>query len=113
MADLVRRQTALDCPRVAGRDGTAAGERRLRLLDRMSDLPALVLSAKSDMLAGNSLAADCVGCLRTAQTRYPHDPDLAGLIDGHAVLVYSAVPGTPGASAVDLLRVTGLVNCAG
>jgi transcriptional regulator with XRE-family HTH domain len=91
----------------------------LRLLDRMSDLPALVLSAKSDVLAWNPLAtalfgdfsevpparrnlirqrflgtgigrialspdsdsaADCVGCLRTAQARYPDDSDLACLI---------------------------------
>ncbi|MGW6332865.1 helix-turn-helix transcriptional regulator [Nocardia rhamnosiphila] len=92
----------------------------LRLLDRLAGLPALVLSAKSDVLAWNppaaallgdwsarppaqrnlirqrflgagpdavvetedqAGAADCVGCLRTAQARYPQDPSLAGLID--------------------------------
>ncbi|WP_063037909.1 helix-turn-helix transcriptional regulator [Nocardia grenadensis] len=91
-----------------------------RLLDRLGGLPALVLSAKSDVLAWNPSAAallgdwsaqppeqrnlvrqrflgvgpdravetgdhtgaaDCVGCLRTAQARYPQDPSLAGLID--------------------------------
>ncbi|WP_181775598.1 helix-turn-helix transcriptional regulator [Amycolatopsis pittospori] len=167
----------------------------LRLLDRMSDLPALVLSAKSDVLAWNPLAtalfgdfselpparrnlirqrflgtgvgrvtlspdsdsaADCVGCLRTARARYPDDPDLARLIadlrtgsapfdslwqaarsgrlragsttikhselgpltldcdvllvpeTDQTVLVYSAEPGTSSASALELLRVTGL-----
>ncbi|WP_280236032.1 helix-turn-helix transcriptional regulator [Nocardia cyriacigeorgica] len=93
----------------------------LQMLDRMSDLPAVVLSAKSDVLAWNPLAAallgdfsavppaqrnlirqrflggglhreqptseeeqeaaaHCVGCLRTAQARYPDDLDLAHLI---------------------------------
>jgi transcriptional regulator with XRE-family HTH domain len=165
----------------------------LRLLDRMPDLPALVLSAKSDVLAWNPLAAallgdfsewppaqrnvirqrflgtglglmtatpdtaaGCVGCLRSAQARYPKDPDLALLIADltagstqfdelwrsgrsgqlratttttehpelgpltldcdvllvpeadQTVVVYSAAAGTPGASAIDLLRVTGL-----
>ncbi|MFF5990748.1 helix-turn-helix transcriptional regulator [Prauserella flavalba] len=162
----------------------------LRLLDRMADLPALVLSAKSDVLAWNPLAAallgdlsewpptrrnliwqrflgptpnpdaesaaDCVGCLRTAHARYPGDPDLARLVtelrtgspafdrlwraarsgrlrsgsvtvqhhelgtltldcdilavpeDDQFVLVYSAAPGTRTASALELLRVTGL-----
>lgn len=167
----------------------------LRLLDRVTDLPALVISAKSDVLAWNPLAAalfgdfstlpparrnlirqrflgtnighiglspdsgsaaDCVGCLRTAQARYPNDPDLSRLIadlrtgsaqfdnlwqtarsgrlragsttinhpelgpitldcdvlqepeSDQSVLVYSAAPGTPSASALDLLRVTGL-----
>jgi transcriptional regulator with XRE-family HTH domain len=171
----------------------------LRLLDRMSDLPALVLSAKSDVLAWNPLAAalfgdfsalpptrrnlirqrflgtgigrialspnsdsavDCVGCLRTAQARYPHDPGLARLIadlragsarfdslwqagrsgrlragstaiehpefgrltldcdvllvpeSDQAVLVYSAAAGAPEASALELLRVTGLEQFA-
>jgi transcriptional regulator with XRE-family HTH domain len=161
-----------------------------RLLDRMSDLPALVLSAKSDVLAWNPLAAallgdfsslppagrnlirqrflgagpmtstpntaaDCVGCLRTARARYPGDPDLARLIadlrtsqvfnelwqagrsgqmrattttvehpslgpltldcdfllvpeDDQMVVVYSAAAGTSEASALELLRVTGL-----
>lgn len=169
----------------------------LRLLDRMSDLPALVLSAKSDVLAWNSLAAalfgdfseqpparrnimwhrflgpglirlvltpeeeaanavDCVGCLRTVQAKYPKDPGLAQLITelrtgsprfdqlwragrsgqlrgltatvahpelgileldcdallvpeaDQTVVVYSAAPGTPSASALELLRITGL-----
>jgi transcriptional regulator with XRE-family HTH domain len=166
----------------------------LRLLDRMPDMPAVVLSAKSDVLAWNALAAallrdfsalpptrrnlirerflgstpdvdsdaaaDCVGCLRTAQARYPGDPDLARLVadlrTGSArfdslwragrsgrlrpgsttvhhpqfgrltldvdvllepeadqtVLVYSAAPGTPEASALELLRVTGLERFA-
>ncbi|WP_250004762.1 helix-turn-helix transcriptional regulator [Actinoplanes sp. M2I2] len=167
------------------------------LLDRITGLPALVLSAKSDVLAWNPLAAallgdfsaspparrnlirqrflnagsggvtvdsgadsdaaaDCAGCLRTAQARYPADPDLARLIADlragsttfdrlwragrsgrqrstsitivhpglgrltldcevllvpevdQSLLVYSAAPGTPGASALELLRVTGL-----
>jgi transcriptional regulator with XRE-family HTH domain len=171
----------------------------LRLLDRMSDLPVLVLSAKSDVLAWNPLAAalfgdfstmppaernlirqrflgpglgriplppdsdsaaDCVGCLRTARARYPDDRDLTRLIadlrrgsarfdelwraarsgrlrggsatvhhpqlgritldcdvlqepdTDQAVLVYSAPPGTPGVSALELLRVTGLERFA-
>ena len=166
-----------------------------RLLERISELPALVLSAKSDALAWNPLAAalfgdfsalpparrnlirqrflgtgigrvtmapdpdaaaECVGCLRTAQARYPDDPDLARLIADlragsepfdrfwragrsgrqrststtvvhpelgrlvldcdvlvvpeadQTMLVYSAGPGTSEASALDLLRVTGL-----
>jgi hypothetical protein len=165
-----------------------------RLLDRMSDLPAVVLSAKSDVLAWNPLAtallgdlsalppaqrnliwqrflgpspnqdaesaADCVGCLRSVQARYPDDPDLNRLVadlragsprfdelwrkgrsgrlrsgsvtikhpelgplvldcdvllvpDGdQTVLVYSAEPGTPSASALELLRVTGLERFA-
>lgn len=182
-------------PPQAGRVPTLVRPSVLRLLDRMSDLPALVLSAKSDVLAWNPLAtalfgdfselpparrnlirqrflgtgigritlspdsdsaADCVGCLRTAQARYPDDPDLARLIadlrsgstrfDGlwqaarsgrlragsttikhpdlgpltldcdvllvpetdQTVLVYSAEPGTSSASALELLRVTGL-----
>ncbi|MBB5922745.1 transcriptional regulator with XRE-family HTH domain [Actinoalloteichus hoggarensis] len=173
----------------------------LRMLDRMSDLPVLVLSAKSDVLAWNPLAAalfgdfsaqppdqrnfirrrflgadaragtssadtggadtdsdspGCVGCLRNAQARYPDDPDLARLIadlrsgsprfdalwrssrsgrlraksttidhpefgrltldgdvllvpeDDQTVVIYSAAAGTPTASALELLRVTGL-----
>lgn len=169
----------------------------LRLLDRVADLPAIVLSAKSDVLAWNPLAAallgdfsglppaqrnllrqrflggpadravmtaeesaahaaDCVGCLRTAHAKYPRDPNLTQLItelrSGSAqfeelwrtgrsgrlrsrtatlvhpelgtltldcdvlhepeadqtVIVYSAAPGTPSASALQLLRVTGL-----
>jgi transcriptional regulator with XRE-family HTH domain len=173
----------------------------LRLLDRLSDTPALVLSAKSDVLAWNPLAAalfgdfseipprrrnliwqrflgtglgrmrltadeetasaaDCVGCLRTAQARYPSDPDLAAFIADlrsgserfdelwragrsgqlrsttatiehpelgqftidcdvlqvpeadQAVVIYSAAPGTTEASALQLLRVTGLERFA-
>lgn len=169
----------------------------LRLLDRVSDLPAIVLSAKSDVLAWNPLAAalfgdfsqlppaqrnllrqrflgagadrtimtvqqstahaaDCVGCLRTAHAKYPQDANLTQLITelragsaqfgelwqtgrsgrlrsrtatvAHAelgtltldcdvlhepeadqtVIVYSATPATPTASALELLRVTGL-----
>ncbi|MGW5573330.1 helix-turn-helix transcriptional regulator [Nocardia thailandica] len=169
----------------------------LRLLDRMTDLPALVLSAKSDVLACNPLAtalfgdlstqppekrnllwqrflgtgldrlvttpedeaADavaCVGSLRTVHAKYPDDPGLARLLtelrtgshrfdglwqagragqlrsrtvtlahpqlgileldcdvllvpeDDQAAVVYSAVPDTRSASALELLRVTGL-----
>ncbi|KIA62280.1 helix-turn-helix transcriptional regulator [Nocardia vulneris] len=168
----------------------------LRLLDRMSDLPALVMSAKSDVLAWNSMATallgdfsawpvpqrnmiwQCflgtemsrvrhtpeevrmigaygVGTLRSAKARYPTDPDLDRLITelrtrsadfeqlwrerpsslwrtatktvdhpelgllviecdtllvpdaDQTVVVYSAEPNTPAASALDLLRVTG------
>lgn len=106
-------------PPQAGRVPMLVRPSALRLLDRMSDLPALVLSAKSDVLAWNPLAAalfgdfstwppaqrtlirqrflgtglgritlspdadsaaDCVACLRTAQARYPDDPDLVRLI---------------------------------
>lgn len=182
-------------PPQAGRVPTQVRPSVLRLLDRMSDLPAVLLSAKSDVLAWNPLAtalfgdfselpparrnlirqrflgtgigritlspdsdsaADCVGCLRTAQARYPDDPDLARLIadlrtgstrfdtlwragrsgrlragsttirhaelgqltldcdvllvpeSDQTVLVYSAAPRTPSASALELLRVTGL-----
>ncbi|XVS64433.1 transcriptional regulator [Actinosynnema sp. CA-299493] len=186
-------------PPQAGRVPTLVRMSVLRLLDRMSDLPALVLSAKSDVLAWNPLAtalfgdfsvlpparrnlirqrflgdgtgrvalspesdsdsdsaAGCVGCLRAAQARYPRDPDLARLVadlrggsarfdalwragrsgrlragaatvehpglgpltldcdvllvpeSDQALLVYSAAPGTPSASALDLLRVTGI-----
>lgn len=192
--------------RLAGSDPPRAGHvpmlvrpSVLRLLDRMSDLPALVLSAKSDVLAWNPLAtalfgdfsglplirrnlirqrfigtgigaitlspdsdsaADCVGCLRTARARYPDDPDLARLVsdlrasntrfDGlwqagrsgrvrarsftithpqlgrltldcdvllvpeadQSLLVYSAAAGTREASALELLRVTGLQQFA-
>ncbi|WP_280361257.1 helix-turn-helix transcriptional regulator [Nocardia wallacei] len=169
----------------------------LRLLDRVSDLPAIVLSAKSDVLAWNPLAtallgdfsryphaqrnllrqrflgvgadravmtaeessvhaADCVGCLRTAHAKYPRDTSLTELITelrggsaqfeefwqtgrsgrlrsrtatlthpelgtltldcdvlhepeaDQTVIVYSAAPGTSSASALQLLRVTGL-----
>ncbi|MBF8184161.1 helix-turn-helix domain-containing protein [Nonomuraea sp. K274] len=169
----------------------------LRLLDRMADLPVLVLSAKGDVLAWNPLAAALqgdmsawppsrrnliwqrflgssrcqvaatpdeddaatrasVGTLRAAQARYSGDPDLARLINelrrgslrfdelwregrsapwrtatksinhpelgtfmldcdtfvfpdtDQTVLVYSAEPGTPEATALDMLRVAGL-----
>lgn len=182
-------------PPQAGRVPMLVRPSVLRLLDRLSDLPAIVLSAKSDVLAWNPLAtalfgdfssvpparrnligqrflgtgigritlspnadsaADCVACLRTAQARYPQDPDLTRLIADlragsaqfdslwqagrsgrlrsgsttithpelgqltldcdvlleseadQTVLVYSATPGTPEASALELLRVTGL-----
>lgn len=169
----------------------------LRLLDRMADLPVLVLSAKGDVLAWNPLGAALqgdmsawpqrrrnliwqrflgssrcqaaagpgeddaaahasVGTLRAAQARYPNDPDLTQLIkelrrgsprfdelwregrsspwrtatksishpslgtitldcdtlllpdSNQTMLVYSAEPGTPEATALELLRVTGL-----
>ncbi|APU16876.1 MULTISPECIES: helix-turn-helix transcriptional regulator [Actinoalloteichus] len=181
-------------PPQAGRIPMLVRPSVLRLLDRMSDLPALVLSAKSDVLAWNPLgaallgdfselptarrnliwqrflgpnpdtetsaAADCVGCLRTAQARYPDDPDLARLVadlrggsarfdslwragrsgrlraacvtrvhpevgmltldvdvlrepeGDQTVLIYSAAPGTATASALELLRVTGLQRFA-
>nr|WP_246382541.1 hypothetical protein [Prauserella isguenensis] len=95
----------------------------LRLLQRLTDLPALVLSAKGDVLAQNPIACallgdlkrwpdgqcniiwqrflgtgvarvspdpeedeasaqQSVGVLRTALSRYPHDPDLRALIEG-------------------------------
>ncbi|MGY2007165.1 helix-turn-helix transcriptional regulator [Nocardia gipuzkoensis] len=194
--DLIFRLAGSDPPQ-AGRIPMLIRPSVLRLLDRMADLPALVLSAKSDVLAWNPLAAglfgdfserppaqrnimwqrflgagldrlvmtpeeeaanavDCVGCLRTVQAKYPKDPGLAQLIDelrsGSArfdelwragrsgrlrsltttlahpdlgtltldcdallvaeadqnVVVYSAAPGTPTVSALELLRVTGL-----
>lgn len=118
--DLVFRLAGAEPPQ-AGRVPMLVRPSLLRLLDRMSDLPALVLSAKSDVLAWNDLAAallgdfsalppahrnliwqrflgagpgrttltpeddeasaaHCVGCLRTAQARYPDDPDLGRLI---------------------------------
>ncbi|WP_067834163.1 helix-turn-helix transcriptional regulator [Nocardia lijiangensis] len=193
--NLVFRLAGAEPPR-AGRVPMLVRPSVLRILDRMSDLPALVLSAKSDVLAWNPLAetllgdfsargsarhnllrerflgerlgrvrlseededrtaAHCVGCLRTAQARYPGDTDLAHLIaelrSGSArfddlwragysstvsattltiehpvfgsltldcdilqvpdadqtVVVYSAAPGTPEATTLDLLRVTG------
>ncbi|MEV4123872.1 helix-turn-helix transcriptional regulator [Nocardia sp. NPDC049707] len=168
----------------------------LRLLDRMADLPALVISAKADVLAWNSMAAALLGdfsawsparrniiwqsflgtepsrvvftpdeaeaaaeswvsSLRSAKAAYPDDPDLARLIaelrsrserfdrlwregstgnrrsatktvdhpevgrlvldcdalfvpdSDQAVVVYSAAPDTPAASALELLRITG------
>lgn len=169
----------------------------LRLLDRVPDLPAIVLSAKADVLAWNPFAAalfgdfsqlptghrnllwqrflgagtdrtgaitedstvhaaDCVGCLRTAHAKYPKDTSLTRLIaelragseqfeqlwlagrsgrlhsrtttvthpelgpltldcdvlnepeTDQTVVIYSAPPATPTASALELLRVTGL-----
>lgn len=94
----------------------------LRLLERLNDLPALVLSAKGDVLAQNPMAVallgdlmrwpkrqrnivwqrflgvgvthvattqeedensaqQSVGMLRTLRSRYPHDPDLAALLE--------------------------------
>lgn len=168
----------------------------LRLLQRLTDLPALVLSAKGDVLAQNPMAdallgdlsrwpeehrniiwqrylgtgvarvvltpdeeeasaRQSVGLLRTALSRYPDDPDLRALIEeliagserfwsvweegrstvrrsmhktiehpdvgrlvldcdtlllpdtDQSMIVYSAAAGSPAASALDTLRVTG------
>lgn len=167
----------------------------LRMLDRFTDLPALVIDAKGDVLAWNALAAALLGdmsqwppgqrniiwqrflgapgrvamepkereateaqsvaSLRSARARYPHDPGLRRLVrelrqdsarfeqlwqegrsaqwrshrktiehpelgrllldcdtllvpdDDQAMVVYSAAPDTPEASALALLRVTG------
>ncbi|WP_103958264.1 helix-turn-helix transcriptional regulator [Nonomuraea solani] len=184
-------------PPQAGRISMVVRPSVLRLLDRMADLPVLVLSAKGDVLAWNPLGAALqgdmsawprrrrnliwqrflgssrcqiaagpdeddaaarasVGTLRAAQARYPGDPDLIRLIaelrrgsprfdelwregrsspwraatksvrhpslgtfaldcdtmllpDGHqTVLVYSAEPGSPEATMLDMLRVIGL-----
>ncbi|MEV1003730.1 helix-turn-helix transcriptional regulator [Nonomuraea sp. NPDC050202] len=184
-------------PPQAGRIAMLVRPSVLRLLDRMADLPVLVLSAKGDVLAWNPLGAALqgdmstwprrqrnliwqrflgssrcqvaagpdeddaaarasVGTLRAAQARYPDDPDLIRMIaelrrgsprfdelwreghsspwraatksithpslgaisldcdvmllpDGHqTVLVYSAEPGSPEATALDMLRVIGL-----
>ncbi|WP_040788334.1 helix-turn-helix transcriptional regulator [Nocardia paucivorans] len=194
--DLVFRLAGSQPPQ-AGRVPMLVRPSVLRLLDRMSDLPAIVLSAKSDVLAWNPLAAalfgdfsrltpalrnllrqrflgagtdrtvitkeesaiyaaDCVGCLRTAHAKYPRDASLTALIaelragspqfeelwrtgrsgrvrsrtttithpelgtltldcdvlyepeTDQTVIVYSAAPTTPAASALELLRVTGL-----
>lgn len=183
-------------PPQAGRIPMVVRPSVLRLLDRMVDLPALVLSAKADVLAWNSMAAALlgdlsvwppaqrniiwqrflgaepsrvamnpaeaeaaaafsVGSLRATKARYPDDPALSRLItelrSGSAhfeklwrerpaaqwrsatksiahpevglltldcdallvpdadqtVIVYSAAPGTPEFSALDLLRITG------
>lgn len=198
--DLVFRLAGAEPPQI-GRVPMLVRPSVFRLLDRMADLPTLVLSAKSDVLAWNPLAAallgdfsewpptqrniirqrflgpglgrmsltpeeedvtgpHCVGCLRAAQARYPTDPELAQLIDDlrsgsarfdsmwqagrsgqlravsttidhpdygplaldcdvllvpeadQTVVVYSAAPGTPTASALDLLRITGLERFA-
>ncbi|MEU7218645.1 helix-turn-helix transcriptional regulator [Nocardia iowensis] len=189
-------QLAGSAPPQAGRIAQVVRPSVLRLLDRMADLPALVMSAKADVLAWNSMAAallgdfsawppqrrniiwQCflgtdpgrvrftpdelravgaygVGTLRSAKARYPTDPDLDRLITelrsgspqfeqlwrerpsaqwrsatktidhpevgvlvlecdtllvpdtDQSVVVYSAAPGTPAATALDLLRITG------
>ncbi|MEV6280233.1 helix-turn-helix transcriptional regulator [Nocardia sp. NPDC051832] len=58
--DLIFRLAGADPPQ-AGRIPLVIRPSVLRLLDRMADLPALVLSAKSDVLAWNSLAAGLFG----------------------------------------------------
>ncbi|KIH97661.1 XRE family transcriptional regulator [Streptomonospora alba] len=109
-------------PPLAGRVEMSIRPSVLRLLQRLTDLPALVLSAKSDVLAQNPMAdallgdlgrrsgrqrniiwqrllgagsgrvalspeedavtaQQAVGSLRTALSRYPHDPDLRSLVD--------------------------------
>lgn len=171
-----------------------------RLLDRLADLPAIVLSAKGDVLAWNPMAAallgdfsrwpahqrniiwqrflgapsrvamsveddertarQAVGTLRATAARYPGDASVRALVAelrGHsprfaaywadgtagpwrldsktivhpelgsivlecdnlllpdtdqAMVVYSAAPGSPAASALALLRVTGLQEFA-
>ncbi|MFF2088291.1 helix-turn-helix transcriptional regulator [Nocardia sp. NPDC058176] len=194
--DLVYRLAGSEPPQ-AGRIPMLIRPSVLRLLDRLADLPVLVLSAKSDVLAWNPLsaalfgdysaipprernimwqrflgsgtgrivmtpeeaddnAAACVGCVRAVKAAYPDDPDLTRLLtelrtgsaefEAHwqagrssamysltktiahphlgtltldcdamhvpdtdqTVIIYSAAPSTPTASALDLLRVTGL-----
>lgn len=194
--DLIFRLAGAEPPQ-AGRIAMTIKPSVMRLLDRMADLPALVISAKSDVLAWNPPAAallgdfsrrpparrnimwqrflgdgldrlvmtpeaeaanavDCVGCLRTVHAKYPSDPGLARLITelrtgsaqfdelwragrsgqlssrtttiahpelgvldldcdallvpeaDQTVVVYSAAPGTRSASALELLRVTGV-----
>jgi transcriptional regulator with XRE-family HTH domain len=109
-------------PPLSGRIEMSIRPSVLRLLERLSDLPALVLSAKGDVLAQNPMAGallgdlmrwpdgqrnivwqrflgagvthvastpeedeaaaqQSVGLLRTALSRYPHDPDLRALIE--------------------------------
>jgi transcriptional regulator with XRE-family HTH domain len=109
-------------PPLSGRVEMSIRPSVLRLLERLSDLPALVLSAKGDVLAQNPMACallgdlmrwpegqrniiwqrflgtgvahvapgpeddeataqQSVGILRTARSRYPHDPDLRSLIE--------------------------------
>jgi transcriptional regulator with XRE-family HTH domain len=168
----------------------------LRLLQRFTDLPAMIVSAKADILAQNAMADallgdlsrwshgpaniawqrflgtgdsrialtpeeddltawHSVGSLRNTLSRYPDDPDLRALIDdllagserfrtmwedgrtiaprsmrktirhpelgtltldcdglllpdtGQSMIVYSAAAGSPEATALELLRVTG------
>ncbi|MEV0059507.1 helix-turn-helix transcriptional regulator [Nocardia sp. NPDC050718] len=194
--DLVFRLAGSEPPQ-AGRIPMLIRPSVQRLLDRLTDLPVMVLSAKSDVLAWNPLsaalfgdfsayppaqrnvlwqrflgtaptrivmspdraedtAAACVGSLRATKADYPDDPDLTRLItelrtgskhfdqlwrtgrsgslntltktiihpdlgtltldcdtmlvpdSGQTILIYSAAPGTPTASALELLRVTGL-----
>lgn len=195
-------QFAGSAPPQAGRIAMVVRPSVLRLLDRMADLPALVLSAKGDVLAWNSMAAALLGdftewppaqrniiwqqflgtgprrvaatptetqtaavfsvsSLRSARAHYPDDPDLLLLISelrtrsarfeqlwnerpsepwrsasksvdhpelgllvlecdtllvpdsDQTVIVYSAAPGTPAASALDLLRITGTQQFTG
>lgn len=109
-------------PPLAGRIEMSVRPSVLRLLQRLTDLPALVTSAKGDVLANNPMAdallgdlsrwpegqrniiwqrflgagvprvaltpeedeasaQQSVGLLRTALSRYPHDPDLRALIE--------------------------------
>ncbi|MFJ2664429.1 helix-turn-helix transcriptional regulator [Nocardia fluminea] len=194
--DLVFRLAGSEPPQ-AGRIPMAIRPSVLRLLDRLADLPVLVLSAKSDVLAWNPLsaallgdfsaipvpqrnimwqrflgtgtgrlvltpeeadsnAAACVGCLRAVNAAYPDDPGLSRLLTelrtgspefeslwqagrssamhsltktiahpdlgaltldcdamhvpdtDQTIIIYSATPHTPTATALDLLRVTGL-----
>ncbi|MFD5174506.1 helix-turn-helix transcriptional regulator [Nocardia sp. NPDC058379] len=198
--DLVFRLAGSEPPQ-AGRIPMLIRPSVQRLLDRLTDLPVMVLSAKSDVLAWNppsaalfgdfsayppaqrnilwqrflgtaptrivlspdraeDTAAACVGSLRATKADYPDDPDLTRLItelrtgseyfdqlwrtgrsgslnaltktiihpdlgtltldcdtmlvpdSGQTVLIYSAAPGTPTASALELLRVTGLESFA-
>lgn len=190
--DLVFRLGGAEPPQ-AGRIVMAVRPSVLRLLDRMVDLPALVMSAKGDVLAWNPLAAALLGDfsawpppqrniiwqrflgtgprrvaltpaedaavaafqvanLRSVRARYPDDPDLARMIQelrsgseqfatlwreaqsgvwrtasktvrhpefglltldcdtllvpetDQSVVVYSAAPDSPAASALDMLR---------
>jgi transcriptional regulator with XRE-family HTH domain len=182
-------------PPLPGRIEMSVRPSVLRLMERMSDLPTLVLSAKGDVLAQNALSAalvgdllhlparqrnivwqrflgtqdrvamtadeqqataqQSVGTLKMASARYPDDPDLAALITelttasprfaqlwaeststrwrnmrksirhpeiglitldcdtlmlpdtDQSMIVYSAAAGSPEATALALLRVTG------
>ncbi|MGW6122511.1 helix-turn-helix transcriptional regulator [Nocardia sp. NPDC055165] len=194
--DLVFRLAGSEPPQ-AGRIPLVIRPSVLRLLDRLADLPVLVLSAKSDVLAWNPLsaallgdfsaipvgrrnimwqrflgtgmgrvvmtpeeadsnAAACVGCLRAVKATYPDDPGLTRLLTelrtgspefeslwqagrssamhsltktiahpdlgaltldcdamhvpdtDQTIIIYSAAPHTHTATALDLLRVTGL-----
>lgn len=183
-------------PPLPGRIRSTVRPSVLRLLDRFTDLPALLLDAKTDVLAWNAMAEALLGDLsavplsrrniarqaflgshrivapedeqrerldrslasdlRRATGRYPDDPGLRSLIadllahserfaevwathevahrhtntkfiqhpqlgrieldcdvlhvegDDQALIVYSAVPGSSAAQALDLLRVVGL-----